>query len=286
MIKTILILSLPILLYAKTVSFQEALELTLQNNKELKAKKLDINKAVEKTKEASGYKLGKLEFAENISKTNNAGHVFGMKLASREASFGDFGFNEFDMTGATNPLPVQPNDLNNPDARTNFETKVVYEVPLFTGYKLENANKMAQLQVMATKAKYLHDEKKIGLEVLKAYNGAVAAKRFIKMTTNATSIATRFVKTAQDLYDNRLTRIIDVKQAKMAEFSINTKVKEANTKFKLAISYLQFLTNDFTISDVKSFVLIKINSNKLKILQKMQLIKEMIINGWNTIRQL
>ncbi len=253
--KKLLFLSLPILfisLNAKTINFQEALNLTLQNNKELKAKKLDIKKAEENTKEATGYKLGKLEFAENISITDHAGYVFGMKMAVREATQLDF----------------VPLTLNNPNDRHNFETKLTYEAPIFTGYKLENAKKMATLQVMATKAKYTHDEKQIGLEVLKAYNGAVAAKKFIKMTTKARIIASRFVKTSQDLYDNKLTRIIDVKQAKMAEFSINTKVKEAKTKFKLAIAYLQFLTNDYKITDVKKFSIMKIDTTNLIALQE------------------
>ena len=67
------------------------------------------------------------------------------------------------------------------------------------------------------------------------------------------------------MYDNRLTRIIDVKQARMAKFSINTNIKEATTKFELAISYLQFLTNDNTITDVDSFITTKINTNNVKI---------------------
>ena len=93
--KLLLILALPVLIIAKTVTFQEALNLTLQNNKELKAKEYESKKSIEDLKEAQGYKKGKLEFSEQISRTNNAGYVFGMKLASREASFADFGFSDF-----------------------------------------------------------------------------------------------------------------------------------------------------------------------------------------------
>ena len=121
----VFIVCLSILAIAKSITFDEALNQTIKNNKELKAKEFDSKKAIKELKEAKGYNFGKLEFIENISRTNNAGHVFGMKLASREASFGDFGFNEFDMSGQTNPLPVVPKDLNDPDARTNFETKLV-----------------------------------------------------------------------------------------------------------------------------------------------------------------
>ncbi|MBT3882720.1 MAG: TolC family protein, partial [Campylobacteraceae bacterium] len=56
--KSLLILALPVLIIAKTVTFQEALNLTLQNNKELKAKEYESKKSIEDLKEAQGYKKG------------------------------------------------------------------------------------------------------------------------------------------------------------------------------------------------------------------------------------
>jgi outer membrane protein len=290
MYKILLIIGLPIILLSKTITFEEALELTLKNNKELKAKEIATKKSIEDLKEAKGYKKGKLEFAQNISYTNNAGYVFGMKMASREANFGDFGFSEFlggvgkalnnsndfntfkaEMTKpamAGELLSTQPKDLNYPDARANFETKVTYEIPLYTGGKLENAAKMAQLQIKANNAKLSHDRKQIGLEVIKAYNGAVAAKKFIKMTKNAKIITNRFVSKAKALYKNRLARSLDVKQSKMAAYSVDAKIEEAQTQFNLAIAYLQFLTSDSTIDDVKGFTIFYFNTSLLEELQE------------------
>jgi outer membrane protein TolC len=196
-----------------------------------------------------------------------------MKLASREASFADFGFDEFLYhwgAGSTSNvlLSTEPDKLNNPDARNNFETKLTFAMPLYTGGKLESAAAMAKLQIKANKAKLSHDKKQIGLEVLKAYNGAVAAKKFIGMTKNAKVITNRFNQKAQELYDRRLVRIIDVKQSKMAAYSVDAKIEEAQTKFKLAIAYLQFLTSDNTITDVEEFTIFSLDKSTLDTLQK------------------
>jgi outer membrane protein len=239
----ILLLALP--LFAKSISFQDALALTLANNKELKAKQYEIELAKESAKEPGAHKLGKFEFKETIARSNNALNVFGMKLSSREATLADFGF---DST-----FNFHSDWLNDPKARNNFETKVLYEVPLFTGFKLENAQTMADLQVLANKAKFSHDKKQIGLEVIKAYNGAVAAKKFIQMTESAMKITKRFENTAKDLFNSGLTRELDVSQAKMANSSLAIKRNEAMTQFKLAIAYLRFLTSDHTIDDVNGF---------------------------------
>jgi hypothetical protein len=80
---------------AKTVSFNQALAEAEENNLELRAKSYDVELARESIKEPDAYKKGTFTFDETISRTNHAGYVFGMKLASREASFGDFGFSDF-----------------------------------------------------------------------------------------------------------------------------------------------------------------------------------------------
>ncbi len=285
--KIVAVSVLPLVVMARTVSFNEALDLAVSNNKELLAKQRDIEVAELTIKEPDAYKKGKLEFSENISRTNHAGYVFGMKMASREATFGDFGFKDFlaPLGGAfqavanqQNPgnmnglLKIKPDDLNYPDPRNNFETKLTYEIPLFTGYKLENAKTMAMLQLKAKQAKLSHDRKALGLEVIKAYNGAATAKKFIALTKEAAKIAKRFKNTALDMYNKGITRMVDVNQASMAEYSIKTKTKEAKTQFRLAIAYLRFLTDDKSITDVKGFINPKIPSTRLKTLQENALV--------------
>jgi len=268
--KKIVLLSLPLLvisLNAKVIDFNKALNLTIKNNKELKAKKLEIDKSKLDLKEAKGYKYGNLVFNENISRTNNAGYVFGMKMASREAKMSDFGFTIMPPAG-TDIGDYSPDALNNPDARTNYETKFTYKAPLYTGGKLENAKKMAKLQILAQEAKYTYSQKALGLEVLKAYNGAVASKEFIKATQKAKEATTSFVNFATELFKEGLVTSIDVKQAKVYDMGVDAKMIEAKNKFELAISYLRFLTNDYTISDVKGFETIQINISSLKLLQQ------------------
>lgn len=285
--KFLIILILPILTYAKTIDFKTAFKTVLTNNKELKAKKLSITKAQVELKEVDGYKLGKMEFNENISRTNHSGYVFGAKLASREATFGDFGFDEFlapmgqalmiaddgtagnlDPSSMSSILTTKPQKLNNPEARNHFETKLTYEIPIFTGFKLQSAKQMAKLQLQAKKAKYTYDEKKLGLEVLKAYNGAVAAKHFIAATLKAKKATTSFVNFANELYNEGLVTAIDVKQAQVYDMGVDAKVIDAKNRFELAIAYLRFLTDDKSIDDVSEFEDIKFNYSSIKSLQE------------------
>ena len=253
-------------LFADTITFDKALEDTLNNNYELKVKQLEIKKAKADLLNAKGMELGELTFNENISRSNNALHVFGMKLGAREADFGDFGFASFDMTNP-NILSVIPEDLNHPETRKNYETKISYQLPLFTGFKLSSAQDMAKLQVKANSAKYNYDKKQLSLEVLKAYNGAVAAKYFIDATQKAKKATSSFVHFANEMYKEGYVTQIDIDQAGVYDLKIDAMLLEANNKFALAIAYLKFLTNNKTISDVNGFKNIIVDKALLSKLQ-------------------
>jgi outer membrane protein TolC len=250
------------LLLAKNIDFNTALKEALKNNLELKAKKLNIDKAEAQLKEAKGYDWGKLIFSEEVSRTNNAMYVFGMKLESREASFKDFGFADFlaampglmaGTTSGAQVLAIEPKDLNYPGSRTNFKTKFVYEVPLFTGFKLKYAKEMAKLQVLANKFKYSQDKNALGVEVLKAYNGAVAAKYFINALKTAKKTTQAFVKMVKAFYDNGMATQTDLLEVKKRDAEVNAMLIEAQNKYELALSYLRFLTDDNTITGVGDF---------------------------------
>ena len=266
----------PIVMFASTITFEEALQDTIANNNELKAKKMNIELAKQDLAKAKSYDFGRFFISEDISKTNNPLYVFGNKLESREATFGDLGFSTFlggvgqMMKGANgdfgtfsnmmnNPsaqsqmLNSAPDDLNNPGSRTNFKTKVVYEVPLFTGYKIKYAKELAKLQIKAKEFKYKRDKNSLQIEVLKAYNGAVAAKYFIKALESAQETTKSFVKMTQNLYSQGMIVKSDVLSAEARESGVDAKMIEAKNQYNLALAYLRFLTGNDDITDVKDF---------------------------------
>ena len=279
-IKWLILLLFPNLFLADTINFQIALDLAIQNNKELKAKKFDIETAKLSLDEAKSYDYGKLVFSENISNTNHAGYVFGMKTASREATFDDFGFGHFidNIGGLMNPstsdstkqelLNHVPAELNKPSSRTNYETKISYQIPIFTGYKLENAEKIAKLQILASNAKFNYDEKQLGLEVFKAYNGVVTAKEFIKSIKKTKEFTASLVNLSNEFFKEGLITDIDVKQAFLYDMNIDTKLIQAENKYELTLAYLRFLTDNENITDVMGFENINVDTTNLDILQK------------------
>ncbi len=260
----------PFLLFASTINFDTALKEAYNNNNELKAKKLNIEIAKQNLNKAKSYDWGRFFVSEDISRTNNPLYVFGNKLESREATMGDFGFTV--MPPAGTPVgSVAPDALNNPAPRTNFKTKFVYEAPLFTGFKIKYAKEISKLQIKANEFKYGRDKNKLAIEVLKAYNGVVAAKYFIKALQSAKETTTSFINMTKNLYSQGMIVKSDVLSAEARDSEVDAKMIEAQNKYNLALAYLRFLTGDDKITDVKDFrVIISPNSN-LNQLQQMAL---------------
>ena len=131
----IFLLSWPLFAGLNNLDINQAISMLKNNNLELKISQFNEEMKAYESLAAKGNHYGKLDMTVSGMRSNDAGNVFGFKLQSREATFGDFGFAEFD---ATNPniLSVEPSDLNYPKDRNHYQTKISYILPLYTGGKL------------------------------------------------------------------------------------------------------------------------------------------------------
>jgi len=98
----------------KNLALTEALSMLDSQNMEMKIADYDTQMKMYDHAAVKAQSYGKLDLEVTGMRSNEAGNVFGFKVQSREATFGDFGFGEFDMSGQTNPLPVAPKALNYP----------------------------------------------------------------------------------------------------------------------------------------------------------------------------
>ena len=260
--KRVLWLVLPILLGTlhaqqiqenKALTLDEALNILKNDNLEIKAADLDAKAAKENVQTVSGSNWGKLELEQNVARSNDAGNVFGFKLTSREASFADFGFDEFlaqmpaligGVPGASEKvLATQPDKLNYPDARNFFQTKLKYEIPLFTGFKLSSYTNI--MEAMA-KLKTL-DKEKIAKE--KTYQ---LKKSFYDMGLLDASIAhmkiilhniERLENTTKEMIKSGYAKKVDLLEVQAKKANVERVLSQMNANKKLLYHFISFLLN-------------------------------------------
>jgi len=246
----ILLLNLPLVASIENLQLDTALEILRENNLELKISKFNEQMKAYEAKAAEGQNYGKLDVTLTGMRSNDAGNVFGFKLQSREATFGDFGFAEFDMSGTTNPLPVAPQALNYPDARNHFQTKLAYMLPIYTGGKLTEygritkaMQRMSQYDTQKLLNEKIFQTKKAFYDISLIQNYISNLSKIIKNIRHLENIIGNMKKEG---YAQEIDKL-EV-QARLAE--AQSMYNQAKLNSDLAYQFLSFLLN----TEVKSIV--------------------------------
>ena len=227
----------------RNLSLENALSIMKENNLELKISKFEEEMKAHEVKIAKGNKYGKLDLKVQALRSNDAGNIFGFKLKSREATFGDFGFAQFDMSGQTNPLPVAPNDLNYPDARNHFQTTLTYMVPLYTGGKLDQYGKITKaLQTMSQlESSKLLNEKIF--QTTKTFYDISLIDHYISNLSLIVDNINQLQGIVGAMKEEGFAKDIDTLEVEARKSEAESMLPQATYNKELAYQYLSFLLN-------------------------------------------
>lgn len=231
------------------LSLPAALEILETNNLEIKTTSLDVQSAQNDTSMAKGYNFGSLELSQSAMRSNDAGNAFGFKLSSRQASFNDFGFDEFlgQMSGlpgnAQQLLATQPKKLNYPDYQNYYQTKLTYMVPVFVGGKLSAYSDIAQKmeQIKKLDAEQMKTEKRYELRK-SYYDMALLQSSIDHMKTIHKNIAT-LERTTQMMLQEGYAKKVDLLEVEAKKANVERSLTEMEANKKLLYHYLSFLLN-------------------------------------------
>jgi outer membrane protein TolC len=229
--------------HLNNLSLEEALQLMKRDNLELKISKFNEQIKAQEAKVAQGYNYGKLDIKLQALRSNDAGNIFGFKLKSREATFGDFGFADFDMSGQSNPLPVQPKELNYPDARNHFQTTLTYAVPLYTGGKLDQYGKITKALEKMSKldsSKLLNEKV---FQTTKTFYDISLVNQYIDNLGNIVSNIDQLENIVASMKEEGFAKEIDQLEVQAKKAEVESMLSQANYNKELAYQYISFLLN-------------------------------------------
>jgi len=243
---------------SSNLSLEKALQMMKKNNLELKISKFDEQIKAYEAKVAQGHNYGKLDLKVQALRSNDAGNIFGFKLKSREANFGDFGFSEFltplgsaiygasqgnppeDMSGLLN---VQPKDLNYPDARNHFQTTLTYALPLYTGGKLNQYQKITKaLEHMSQldTSKLLNEKV---FQTTKTFYDISLIEQYTINLTNIVNNIEQLETIVTSMKEEGFAKEIDQLEVQARKAEAQTMLTQAKYNKELAYQYLSFLLN-------------------------------------------
>ncbi|MBU1668145.1 TolC family protein [bacterium] len=246
------------------LSLEHALKIMKANNLELKISKFNEQMKAHEAKMAQGHNYGKLDLKVQALRSNDAGNVFGFKLKSREATFGDFGFSDFMgaigqgaqqangdfgafsqglATQGDAILALQPKDLNYPDARNHYQTTLTYMLPLYTGGKLSQYGKITKaLQTMSQ----LDTSKLLNEKIFQTRKTFYDISLVNNYITNLSSIIANIDKLSEivsSMKNEGFAKNIDELEVQARKAEAESMLNQAKLNKDLAYQYLSFLLN-------------------------------------------
>jgi outer membrane protein len=239
----IFLFSWPLLAGLNNLDLNQAISMLKNNNLELKISHFNEQMKAYEAAAAKGHNYGKLDVSVAGMRSNDAGNVFGFKLQSREATFGDFGFADFDPT---NPqiLSVQPTDLNYPEPRNHFQTKLSYMLPLYTGGKLteygritEALHRMSQWDTQKLLNEKVFQTKKAFYDISLVENYILNLGKIIKNIN-------RLEEIVKNMGEEGYAQEIDLLEVQARRAEVESMHNQARLNRDLAYQFLSFLLNE------------------------------------------
>jgi len=226
------------------LTVEEAIEILKNENLEIRAAQYDLESAQAKTAQASAMNWGSLDLILNAANSDDAGNVFGFKLASRQATFGDFGFADFDpLIPPNQQLDTLPNDLNNPGSTSYFQTKLEYTLPLYTGGKISGYTEIGRSM---EKMQGFEKEKTVNAKIYetrKAFYDMALLEQAIKNLSTIGENIRRLEATTQYMIDEGYAKRTDLLEVQAKRSNVERKLHEMRANEELLYHYLSFLLN-------------------------------------------
>ena len=238
----LLLMALPLFAGMKQLSLNNAIKIVKKDNLELKISRFNEQMKHYEAEAAEGYQYGKLDLTVAGMRSNDALNVFGFKLQSREANFGAFGFAEFNGMNP-NILNVEPRDLNYPDDRNHYQTKISYMLPVYTGGKLteyeritDSMHRMSQFDTQ----KLLNE--KI-FQTKKAFYDISLVENYIRNLSKIIHNIGRLESIVKSMKKEGYAQDIDLLEVEARRAEAESMFNQAKLNKELAYQFLSFLLN-------------------------------------------
>lgn len=257
-------MSLPLLAEVKQLSLHQAIEMLKKENLELKIAKFNAQMKRLEAEVVKGKNYGKADLTISAMRSNDAGNVFGFKLQSREATFGDFGFRDFlggisqlttgvpysnlgtalgDPALQNQMLSIAPEDLNYPKARNHYLTKFSYMLPLYTGGKLTEYGRisnmlyeMSQLDSRKLLNAKIYETKKAFYDISLVENYIYNLRKIIKNISTLENVV-------RSMQKEGYAQEVDLLEVQARKAEAESMYNQAKLNRELAYQFLSFLLN-------------------------------------------
>lgn len=220
-----------------TYDFKTCVETTLNQNPEISVSTARIEQAQSALREANGGRMPQITASFTASNSDNALNVFGMKLQQRQATYGDFGFENF--TGSN--FNDRAGRLNKPGSHSDFNTRIEMLVPIYNGGQVSSYQNQAKAMIKAAQSGDTAVKQYLTFNVYQAYEAVHTARAFIEVAEKAVLAADSYVKTTSNLVEQGILVRSELLSAQVNQSNAQMGLEKAKNQEIIALESLRML---------------------------------------------
>jgi len=225
------------------LDLEDALRLGREHSKAVQAAEARARGAAEMRWEGLGYLLPKVDVQAAAIRTEQPGEVFGLGMNRRDDMVGLMG-RAFGMTadaqGRLSTLGMDNDVFVDPDPMTTYVTRVVAEMPLFTGGMIVNRVRQADLMADAQELKSGREIGQVDFEVATAWTNLAKAREYRDLLERARATTKAHVQMARDYREVGFLVASEVLRAEVYLAEMDELVLRAENGTALAQAALNF----------------------------------------------
>ncbi len=213
---------------AETYDFKQCVESALNQNPEMDVSSARIHQAQSALGKAEASRMPQITLSMTGSNSDNALNVFGMKLQQRSVD---------------TQTDFQPSTLNNPNAHTDFNTRIEVLLPVWNGGKIGSYEDQAAAMIQAARQGDVAVQQYLTFNVYQAYEAVHAARSYINVAEQAKLTADEFVRTTKNLVEQGIVVRSEFLSAKVNQSSTEVALLKAQGQEQIALDTLKMLMN-------------------------------------------
>ncbi|MCS7053903.1 MAG: TolC family protein [Ignavibacterium sp.] len=237
----VLILSSQIFSQQKTITINDAINLALNNNTDIKVALLNVQKADAAVDEAFGYALPTVDFSANFSHFIEKPRMPFPDFAAllRNATYAILFDENIIPRDNRKFLPIETK-LQSFAQTNNFQTQIQVTQTLFSSTVFRGIG-ASQIYYNLSKAELNNQISKTVLSVQNAFYGALLLKKISEITEASFINANENLKNVESLFKQGLVSEFDLLQAQVAVENIRPVLLQMKNNFKNALDGLKLL---------------------------------------------
>ncbi|AOU98596.1 hypothetical protein BI364_12070 [Acidihalobacter yilgarnensis] len=220
------------------LGFEQAMRMALAQTPQMLTARAQLDEARGGVREARGHLLPRLSASLTAMGSDNPLNVFGMKLSQGNATFNDFGANQF---LGPQSLTTAPNNLNNPGWYRNYQPKLSLQIPIYNGGQAWGGLAQARAYLAAAQLGDAAARQHLLFEVLGAYVGVGAAQAFVGVAQKGIAAADAYVTLSEKLFGQGVVSKSDLLRAKLHLTNARLQGEEARNALEDQRAHLRML---------------------------------------------